>query len=67
MRIVVDRLPDTPRECLFSKKIRVKGDTAYACCLRKYIEEADTLNDGYKPECLCKNVSNCDKLALEVL
>ena len=67
MRIVVDRMPDTPRDCLFSEKITVHGDTFYRCTLRPYIEDADIRSGGYKPLCVCRNTSNCNNLALEML
>ena len=67
MRIVVDRMHDTPRDCLFSEKVTVHGDTFYRCMLRPYIEEADRNDNGYKPMCVCRNTSNCNNLALEML
>lgn len=66
MRILVDRMPDTPRDCLFSERVTVHGDTFYRCNLRPYIEEADRDDNGHKPMCVCRNVSSCTNLVLEV-
>ena len=60
MHILVTEMPETPRDCLFSK-LEPRGDF-YVCTLREYIEEADDRNIGYKPKCICKNVSNCSHL-----
>lgn len=60
MRILVTEMPETPRDCLFSK-LEIRGDF-YVCTLREYIEEADERDNGYKPKCVCKNVSNCSHL-----
>lgn len=66
MRIIVDELPKTPRECIFSR-VKYFGDKAiYICGLHQYIPEADKKDDGYKPECICKSVSSCNLLAREV-
>lgn len=65
MRIVVDSLPDSPRECLFSYVD--PRDNLYVCSLRAYIEEADVKDTGYKPKCICKDVSRCEKLCVEML
>lgn len=54
MKIFVDKLPEHPRDCLFSVKDVKFG---YICQLRPYIPEA-----GGKPPCLCKNVEKCDRL-----
>lgn len=54
MKIIVDKLPESPRDCLFSKR---HVELGYICQLRPYIEEAQA-----KPFCLCKNVENCDRL-----
>ena len=60
MKIYVDSYPESPRDCLFSK-LEPRGDF-YVCTLREYIEEADDRNNGYKPKCICKDVSKCEKL-----
>ena len=56
MKIVVDKLPETPRDCLFSELVpHYVG--VYGCTLRPYIEKVDG-----KPKCLCKSVDKCDRL-----
>lgn len=57
MKIVVDKMPETPRDCLFSEQVQNRAGV-YACTLRPYIEEA-----GCKPKCLCKNTGECDRLS----
>lgn len=54
MRIVVDKLPDKPRDCLFSKRNVKYG---YVCQLRPFIPDANG-----KPPCLCNDCSNCECL-----
>ena len=61
MKVFVDSYPESPRDCLFSKKIEGHS-TMYECTLRPYIEEADVKDIGYKPRCICKNVNNCEHL-----
>ena len=58
MKLVVDKLPETPKDCLFSELIPYSVGV-YACTLRSYIEKVDG-----KPKCLCKCVDKCDKLVL---
>lgn len=65
MRIVVDRMPDSPRDCLFSKYKKVNGHTVYVCSLREYILESDIYHDGFKCGQGCKDSSKCTYLALE--
>lgn len=56
MKIIVDKMPETPKECMFSELIpHAMG--VYNCSLRPYIEKIDS-----KPKCLCKNVDKCDRL-----
>lgn len=54
MKIIVDKLPEHPRYCLFSMRDVKCG---YICQLRPYIPEAEG-----KPRCLCKNVEKCECL-----
>ena len=56
MKIVVDKLPESPRDCLFSELIP-HAVGVYGCLLRGYIEKVDS-----KPKCLCKDVKFCDRL-----
>ena len=56
MKIIVDKLPETPRDCLFSELIP-HGVGVYSCTLRAYIDKVDS-----KPRCLCKSVDKCDNL-----
>lgn len=60
MKVVVSKLPKEPKDCLFSEYV-VIGDF-YVCTLRQYIAEADEGGSGYKPKCICKDCSKCDKL-----
>lgn len=54
MKIVVDKMPETPKDCMFSESIVVG---TYACMLRPYIDKVKC-----KPSCLCKDVTKCDRL-----
>ena len=54
MKIVVDRLPESPRDCPFSVHDVEYG---YICQLRPYIDKAKA-----KPKCLCTSVMHCDLL-----
>ena len=56
MKIIVDKLPETPRDCLFSELIP-HSVGVYGCTLRGYIEKLDS-----KPRCLCKSVDKCNNL-----
>ena len=56
MKIIVDKFPETPRDCLFSELVP-HSVNVYNCTLRPYIEKIDS-----KPKCLCKNVDKCDCL-----
>lgn len=58
MKIVVDKLPEIPRDCLFSELIPYSVGV-YGCTLKGYIEKVDG-----KPKCLCKSVDKCDKLVV---
>ena len=62
MKLVVTEMPDTPRDCLFSERDVRGGRDFYVCNLRGYIPEADELDNGYKPRCVCRGCSKCDKL-----
>ena len=56
MKIVVDKMPTSPKDCLFSERIvtgHVVGEV-YGCNLRPVVEKFDS-----KPRCLCKSVENC--------
>lgn len=58
MKIVVDKIPKSPKECMFSKR---NVEVGYVCTLRPYIEEAKG-----KLVCVCKPVFGggvlCDRL-----
>lgn len=54
MKILVDKLPASPRDCPFSER---NVEFGYVCQLRPYIAEA-----GVKTRCLCKSVEKCDRL-----
>lgn len=56
MKIVINKMPKTPRDCLFSELIP-HSVGVYGCTLRGYIEKIDG-----KPRCLCKSVDKCDRL-----
>lgn len=53
MKILVDKLPETPKDCLFSETTSI----GYICVLRPYIEKI-----RHKPKCVCKSVEHCDRL-----
>ena len=57
MKILVDKMPESPEACPFSERRRVGPHEVWTCTLRPYIEEA-----GGKPRCLCKSVETCDRL-----
>ena len=57
MKIVVDKIPETPKDCLFSEQVQNRVGE-YVCKLRPYIEEAEG-----KSKCLCKNTGRCDRLS----
>ena len=60
MKILVTEIPETPKDCLFSQlDLRSR---IYVCTLREYIPEADERDIGYKPTCVCRDCSKCDKL-----
>lgn len=57
MKIVVDELPKSPKECAFSKR---HDEVGYICTLRPYIKQI-----GSKTICVCKSVDvgvHCDQL-----
>lgn len=61
MKIRVDAMPNEPKDCLFSALDIRCG--LHVCTLRAYVPEADTGKGGYyKPMCVCKDCSKCDKL-----
>ena len=64
MKVVVTKMPETPRDCLFSElsTYMKSGTRVYVCTLRTYIPEADYKENGFKPVCICKDCSKCDKL-----
>ena len=59
MKLIVDKMPESPEACPFSERSSVgkHGAWAWTCTLRPYIKEA-----GGKPRCLCKSVEKCDRL-----
>lgn len=57
MRIIVDKMPESPEACPFSELRTAGPRKAWACTLRPYIEEAHG-----KPRCICKRVETCDRL-----
>ena len=54
MKVIVDKLPENPRECLFSQ---LNVEYGYMCMLRPYTGDAHR-----KPQCLCKGINHCDCL-----
>ena len=54
MKIIVDKMPETVKDCPFSESIPIGG---YGCILKPYIEKLNC-----KPKCICKSVDKCDKL-----
>lgn len=60
MKVLVNEMPQEPRDCLFSE-LDLRG-RIYVCNLREYIPEADERDIDYKPRCICKDCSKCDKL-----
>lgn len=62
MKILVNEMPETPKDCLFSQLDLRGGKDFYVCTLRAYIPEADIKENGYKPSCVCRNCSKCNML-----
>lgn len=54
MKIYVDHMPDSPRDCAFSRRDVEYG---YYCMLNPYHEKL-----GAKAPCLCQDVSRCKLL-----
>ena len=54
MKILVDKMPESPRACPFSIR---NVEYGYFCTLQPYNEETRG-----KPRCLCKCVETCDRL-----
>lgn len=54
MKIIVDALPESPKDCPFSKR---NVEYGYVCTLRPYIHEAHG-----KPCCTCRRVELCECL-----
>ena len=54
MKIIVDKFPETPKDCLFSESTIYNG---YVCTLKPFVEKVNC-----KPNCLCKSVDKCDRL-----
>lgn len=53
MKIMVDKLPETPKDCMFSEVTHV----GYVCTLRPFIDKVQ-----HKPKCICKDIKFCDRL-----
>lgn len=67
MKIIVDRMPDSPRDCLFSKYKQAGSRVVYVCTLCEYVPENDTTGDGFKCGRRCMDTKNCPYLELEIL
>jgi hypothetical protein len=58
MRIVVDKMPESVDECMFSEhKTTRDGRHLNACKIHTYHEKL-----GHKASCVCNSVSNCNVL-----
>lgn len=58
MRIVVDKMPESVDECMFSKRMNFIGsDVTHVCEIPTYQTKI-----GRKVKCACKSVSNCNVL-----
>lgn len=62
MKILVDKIPESPRYCLFSELKNAGNKSCYICNLRGYTLKADINFNGYKPRCVCRDTSNCEFL-----
>lgn len=58
MKIIVDKMPETPRECLFSQRHCEYG---YLCNLRPLVNDGVHLRPT-KPRIRCESVGDCDCL-----
>ena len=65
MKILVNEMPETPKECLFSEHDPRGGRDFYVCTLREYIPDADEKDVGYKPKCVCRDCSKCKLLEVQ--
>lgn len=58
MKIIVDKLPETPRECLFSQHHCEYG---YLCMLRPLVKSGE-YRTPRKPLTRCESVGDCECL-----
>lgn len=54
MQIIVDKLPEEPRECLFSQEVIHGVMKFYACTLKP-----DIPGKHKNSLCICRDTSNC--------
>ena len=54
MKIIVDKLPKNPVDCLFSVRSTYSGIVYYTCSLKENIK-----GKHKNSPCICKDTSNC--------
>lgn len=57
MKILVDKIPEYPEDCLFSIQNTYNGKTYYTCMLKENIE-----GKHKNSPCLCKSTKHCNCL-----
>lgn len=50
MKLIVDKIPDHPSKCLFSKIVK-RGEDKYMCNFTLYKEECPYYDEGWHKEC----------------
>ena len=60
MKILVTKMPQEPKDCLFSEFVGLRGGF-YVCTLKEYIPEASRY-EGCKPKCVCRGSNMCNRL-----
>lgn len=60
MKIIVDKIPEYPVDCLFSVLNTNSRGTYFTCSLRENID-----GKHKNSPCLCKNTKNCNYLREE--
>ena len=54
MQIIVDKLPEEPKECLFSQETAHGREKFYACILKP-----DIIGKHKNSLCICRDTSSC--------
>ena len=60
MKIIVDKIPEYPVDCLFSVQNKNSRRTYFTCSLRENID-----GKHKNSPCICRNTKNCECLREE--